>query len=103
MNTPLYSARWIQVLITALLVGGAGVAAAADESPVPSQEMRGKMAAMHEKMAACLRSDRPFAECRSEMQRGCRDTMGEQHCSMMGMGMHDRMMKKPPPDSPAAK
>jgi hypothetical protein len=57
------------------------------------------MAALHEKMAACLRSDKALAECRDEMQKNCRDMMGEQGCPMMGkgMGMQNRMEACPAP------
>jgi hypothetical protein len=90
-------------MIATLLIAGAGAAFAAGEPPAPSKEMRNKMAALHEKMAACLRSDTAFSECRGEMHKNCQDTMGEQGCPMMGMGMHDRMRGKPPSNNPDAK
>jgi hypothetical protein len=69
----------------------------------PSAEQRQKMAGLHESMAACLRSDRPMPECRQEMMKGCKDTMGKDGCSMIGgkggRGMHQHMMD----DSGAAK
>ena len=74
------------------------VAVAADDaaatSPEPSNEMRAKMAAVHEQMAACLRSDRPFSDCRRELMKGCQQLMGEQGCFMMRMGMRNQMMKE---------
>ena len=51
----------------------------------PSKEMREKMASLHEQMAACLRSEKSLAECRTQMMQGCRD-LGSQTCPMMGMG-----------------
>jgi hypothetical protein len=51
----------------------------------PSKEIREKMATLHEQMAACLRSDKSLAECRTQMMKGCRD-LGSQTCPMMGMG-----------------
>jgi hypothetical protein len=73
------------------------IALAADNAPVgppePSKEMRAKMATIHEQMAACLRSDKSFSDCRSEMMKGCQQLMGERGCPMMGMGRHDQMMK----------
>jgi hypothetical protein len=81
-----------------MMIAGAGAAFAAEESPAaqtPSKETRDKMAAVHEKMAACLRSEKPFADCRGEMQQNCQTMMGEQGCPMMGMGMRDRMKKTP--------
>jgi hypothetical protein len=82
------------------------VAAAADDAPAappaPPKEMRAKMASLHEQMAACLRSDRPFNDCRSEMMKGCQQLMGEQGCPM-GMGMRNHMMKAPGSDAPKDK
>jgi hypothetical protein len=46
------------------------------------------MAVIHEKMAACLRSDRPIADCRAEMLNTCQETMGATGCPMMGPGGH---------------
>lgn len=56
-----------------------------------SKEMRAKMAASHEKMALCLRSEKPMKECRDEMHEQC---MGEgaEGCGMMTN--HKGMMKK---------
>jgi len=71
---------WLAVSLLALatpaLADHHGDAAkAADAKPAktgkaaPSPEDRAKMAEAHEKMAACLRSDRPVKECRSEMKK----------------------------------
>jgi len=35
-------------------------------------------------MAACLKSSRPIEECRAEMFKGCRETMGQTGCPMVG-------------------
>lgn len=87
-----------RISIATLLLCGA-ITALAQEPPSPSpaasKEMRERMAAMHEKMAACLRSDRALSECRQEMHQTCSSMMGEQGCPMMGMGNPGRMM--PPP------
>ena len=100
MNTPRTSNRWVRLTITAMLLAAAGAALAADAPAATqtlSKEMRDKMAAVHEKMAGCLRSDKPFVDCRAEMQQTCKTMMGEQGCPMMGMGMgmQDRMKKTP--------
>lgn len=99
MSTSRTSSCWAGLAIVAMMIAGAGAAFAAEEpaAPMPSKEMRDKMAAAHEKMAACLRSDKPFADCRSEMQHSCKTMMGEEGCPMMGMGMHkhDGMKKTP--------
>jgi hypothetical protein len=55
--------------------------------------MRAKMATLHEQMAACLRSDKSFSDCRGEMMKGCQQLMGEHGCPMMGMGGHKQMMQ----------
>ncbi len=66
-----------------------------------------KIAELHTKMAECLRTDKPTAECREQMRKDC-PMSKEGHCPMMdemdemhGMnGMHHRrrgkgrMMKK---------
>ena len=69
-----------------------------------SKQQREQMAKAHEKLAACLRSDRALDECRQEMRATCMSTFGEQGCPMMGRGlrMHDRPMRRPPPDKPDA-
>jgi hypothetical protein len=53
-------------------------------APDPGPEARKQMAAVHQRMADCLRSDRPMAECRSEMMTSCRSMMDESDCPMMG-------------------
>lgn len=90
-NTPLRN------LIVTMLIVGASPVLAADQPPAappaPTKEMREHMAAVHEKMAACLRSDQAIAACRDEMQKNCQEMMG-QGCPMKGMGMQDHMMKQ---------
>lgn len=51
--------------------------------PEPSKEQREKMALIHEKFAACLRSDRSFADCHHEMESSHAEVMGKEHCPMM--------------------
>ena len=58
----------------------------ADSAP-PSREMREKMATFHERMAACLRSDKPIADCHTEMMKNAREVMGKDGCPMMKGGM----------------
>jgi hypothetical protein len=53
-------------------------------TPQMTAEQRTKMAEAHEKMAACLRSDRPLSECHEEMMKSCQETMGAANCPMMG-------------------
>ena len=70
----------------------------------PSREVREKMAVMHDQMAACLRSDKPIAQCHREMMAHCRAELGARHCRMMqrrGMGAGRRMQPSPPPPPPS--
>jgi hypothetical protein len=95
----------LRSLIASMMIVGATAVLAADvpaAPSAPSKEMRVQMAAAHEEMAACLRSDKDFAACRDEMRKNCREIMGEQACPMMGMGM-DRMMQPGPPVKPDGK
>lgn len=98
--------RWAVVLAT-LAVTAPGAAIAAEplsEAAAPSKEQRVQMANAHEKMAACLRSDRSFQECRQEMHTSCAKSFGDRGCPMMDEGrrMRDRPMKRPPPEKPDA-
>lgn len=79
------------VIANMLLIIGVSAAFAADppaaRHDTPSKETREKMASLHEQMAVCLRSDKPIADCHSQMMKSCQDTMGEKGCPMMGHGM----------------
>jgi hypothetical protein len=81
--------RWKRQLIQLALSTAACVpllSLAADSKPgmaEPGKEQREKMALVHEKLAACLRSDRSFADCHREMQSSHAEAMGEEHCPMM--------------------
>ncbi len=61
----------------------------------PSKEDRLKMAAMHQQMSLCLKSDKTLEDCRKEMMANC-PMMKDGHCSMMGDSMsmkhHGKMM-----------
>jgi len=87
----------LRILVGSLVMLVGGATFAADVSPAssaaPTKEMREKMATLHEQMATCLRSDKPIADCRSEMRKSCTETMGEAGCPMMDR-MHHHMMKK---------
>ena len=60
----------------------------ASKMAVMTPEQRGKMADAHDKMASCLRSDRPMKDCHEEMMKSCQENMGKEGCPMGGMGMH---------------
>jgi hypothetical protein len=75
-------------LFASLVLIAGGILAAeppAGAPATPSRETREKMAAMHEQMAACLRSDKPIAECRQEAMKHHQEMMGKDGCPMMDM------------------
>jgi len=84
MNNPgrMSSIRAAYLACGAVLLCSAGSALATepppDARPPPTKEMREKMAEAHEKMAACLRSDRPIDECHDEMKK-MHDAMKHEH------------------------
>jgi|SRR5882672_10415239 len=99
------------------LLSAAGASLAAEpahmDRPAPSKEMRAKMASAHEQLAACLRSDRPIADCHEEMMKQ-HDMMGHEmmrHGGDEHEGMdkgdcehwshHDHAMGNKPADKPA--
>jgi hypothetical protein len=55
-----------------------------------TKEQRESMAAAHEKMAACLRTDKALDECHGELVKSCHDAKGEGACPMMGGMMHGK-------------
>jgi len=99
---------WIGALAFALAWPGAARAADPNQAPgAPTAAQRQKMADIHQKMAECLRSDRPIEDCHKEMATACRETPGA--CPMMGRGHGGRgggMMgpghhgQGPPPGGP---
>lgn len=82
-----------------LILGGASAAFAAEPPAgahaAPSKEQREKMATIHEQLAACLRSDKPIADCHKEAMKSCQDMMGKDGCPMM----HEHMMHQQPPNT----
>ena len=90
--------RWCGLIAALAMVAVFPAFAAEPErsaSSGPSPEVRQQMAAVHQKMAECLRSDRPIAECKAEMMKNCHEMMGESGCPMMGSsggGMGPGMM-----------
>jgi hypothetical protein len=85
----------LRSLMVSIVLSGVTAAMAEDKpqppaTAEPSKETREKMAVMHEKMAACLRSDKSIADCRNEMRAYCQQTPGG--CPVgPGMGMHGPM------------
>lgn len=77
---------------SAALAADAPAATESATAAGPSKETREAMAVLHEQMAACLRSDKPIEQCRSEMHKACQEKIGPEQCPMM-MRMHDRRMQ----------
>lgn len=69
-------------------------AAPADKKPhmEMTAEQRQKMADVHEKMAACLKTDKSIEDCHKEMAGSYKDMMGgKESCPMhMGHGKHGK-------------
>jgi hypothetical protein len=74
------------IAVVALALSTPALAADPQKAPAPSKEQREKMAEVHQKMAECLRSDRPISECRAEMAKSCQDMVGADGCPMMSYG-----------------
>ncbi len=54
------------------------------------KEQREAMIDMHEKIVACLKTDKSIETCRNEMRQSC-NTQNENSCAFMGMGSKGRM------------
>lgn len=102
MYTRNLSKSFLCTLIASAFMSGFALAAdtATAVPPEPSKELRAKMAAAHEQMAACLRTDRAISDCRSEMMKECHELMGERACPMMDMGKRQHTMKSSKPPAP---
>jgi hypothetical protein len=96
------------------LAATAGVALSAEpehmDHPAVTREMRAKMAAAHEQMAACLKSDRPIMECHAEMMKlhdehmmrheaGEHEDMDKDDCMHRPHHDHDHAAGQPPADA----
>jgi precorrin-2 methylase len=107
ITTRQLAARWRQetrmktipgMICLLALTATAGVALSAEpehmDHPAVTREMRAKMAAVHEQMAACLKSDRPIMECHEEMMKHHDESMMHHEAGEHGdMDMHDCMHK----------
>lgn len=86
----------IRLASSAVILGIVSVAFAAEPPSAaptgPSKEMREKMATFHEQLAACLRSDKPIAECHNQAMKHHAEMMGKEGCPMMDK--HGPMMRK---------
>ena len=105
-------ATTVACAIALLSAAGASLAAEPEhmDRPAPSKEMRATMASAHEQLAACLRSDRPMAECHEEMMKQ-HEMMHPGHEEHEGMGQgdcehwshHEHAKADKPADQPADK
>lgn len=92
----------------AVILGTVGIALAAEPPSAtpaaPSKESREKMAMFHEQLAACLRSDKPIAECHEQAMKHHHE-MGDEGCPMMDKDHHhhDHTMQKQPAKTDEAK
>ena len=99
MNTRAPDLWFVKLIASLLLIAGTSAALGAEPPstapPAPSKETREKMATLHEQIAACLRSDKPMADCHAEAMEHCRAMMGKEGCPMMEMSQthsRNRMM-----------
>ncbi len=85
----------VWILVIAFVFSASGTIASAGEGKgkarghgakqeEPSPEQRAKMAEHHEKMAACLKSEKTVKECHEEMHKACESAGGD--CGMHGKG-----------------
>src|SRR5579859_371038 len=88
-----YGAPLLAALLSMLVAGAFAAEPSPQGHPALTKEQRESMAAIHEQMAACLRSDKPLAECHKEAMKKCQETMGKDGCPMMH-GMHEHMMQQ---------
>ncbi len=84
------------VLVLGAIIGLAATALAQGMPMTPEMTpaQRQKMADVHEKMAACLRSDRAAADCHQEMLQSCQATM-DGPCTMTMGPMRRRGPMRP--------
>lgn len=70
----------IALFFTLSLLSSLSLAEEGKKPKEPSAEDRKKMAELHQKMADCLKSDKPIQQCHEEMKKSCKE-MGD-HCPM---------------------
>ena len=90
MINPSVKKAAISLLGSAILIAGAASAADSPAAAAPPMDKaaREKMAAMHDGMAACLRSEKTVSSCHEEMQRKCSEAFGAGGCPMAMEGHH---------------
>jgi hypothetical protein len=95
--------NWIAFAMTLALAAGPAAFAEHHDGKGMTPEQRAKMAEHHQKMADCLKSDKPMDECHKEMKADC-EAMGEA-CPHHGHGKkkgHDKKAKGKPGDQAQA-
>jgi len=97
MNVRVSPLQSVSLIATLALIFGTSAALAAEPPsqghPTMSKEQREKMATIHDQIAACLRSEKPVADCHKEAMKSCQDAMGKDWCSMMHEHGHNQMME----------
>ena len=97
MNVRVSPLQSVSLIATLALISGVSAVLAAEPPsqghPTMSKEQREKMATIHDQIAACLRSDKPVADCHKEAMKSCQDAMGKDWCSMMHEHGHNQMME----------
>ena len=78
----------VAVSMMACVVSASAAETTKSECPPLTKETREKMAAVHEQIAACLRSDKPVAECRAEMAKSHSELMQASGCPHRKMHPH---------------
>jgi len=73
----------VVVILLGLAVTGSSLAAIPVGPLEPTPDTREKMAALHEQMATCLRSDQAFSACQAQMVKSCKEQLGNE-CRMVG-------------------
>jgi len=80
----------MKILATLLTLSGTLIASANMHRNSMTPEQRQTMAAAHEKMAICLRSDKKTEDCHKEMMNSCEENMGKGMCSKMWHGKKEK-------------
>ncbi|MEQ1582044.1 MAG: hypothetical protein ABL964_15740 [Steroidobacteraceae bacterium] len=84
----------LQSILVFAVISVAAACQSAEPRNAASSAEREQMAAIHDRVARCLRSDQPVDACREEMRKGCESMKGG-GCGMMDMSrMHGAMGNK---------
>ncbi|MHB8420154.1 MAG: hypothetical protein ACYDCL_18930, partial [Myxococcales bacterium] len=88
------------VLLGGMALAAEGTAPTTSTSKTTlTPEQRGQLADMHEKMAACLRSDRSLPDCHDEMMKSCQ-SVGMHACCCVSRAWDPCFSHAFPPGDP---